>query len=132
VGGGRGRLAARDLGDVRAELPVHLPRCPVRRAAARQPHPRRVLAGITAAVVGVIANLAVYFTVATLFARVVTVERGSLALHVPDVTTLRPVPLVIALLAAVLLFALRQPVLRVLGVCAVLGLAAGLAGLPIA
>jgi chromate transporter len=91
-----------------------------------------VLAGITAAVVGVIANLAVYFTVATLFARVVTVERGPLALHVPDVTTLRPVPLVIALLAAVLLFALRQPVLRVLGVCAVLGLAAGLAGLPIA
>jgi chromate transporter len=91
-----------------------------------------VLAGITAAVVGVIANLAVYFTVATLFARVVTVDRGPLALHVPDVTTLRPVPLVIALLAAVLLFALRQPVLRVLGVCAVLGLAAGLAGLPVA
>jgi chromate transporter len=91
-----------------------------------------VLAGITAAVVGVIANLAVYFTVATLFARVVTVDRGPLALHVPDVTTLRPVPLLIAVLAAVLLFALRQPVLRVLGVCAVLGLAAGLAGLPIA
>jgi chromate transporter len=89
------------------------------------------LAGITAAVVGVIANLAVYFTVATLFSRVVTIDRGPLALHVPDLTSLRPVPLVIGLIAALLLFAARWPVLRVLGVCAVLGLAAGLSGLPV-
>jgi chromate transporter len=42
------------------------------------------------------------------------------------------VPLASGVLAAVLLFAMRWPVLRVLGVCAALGLAAGFAGLPVA
>jgi chromate transporter len=41
------------------------------------------------------------------------------------------VPLAIALVAAVLLFRLRWSVLRTLGVCALLGLLAGLAGLPV-
>ena len=68
----------------------------------------------------------------TLFARTVTVDRGPLALHLPDPASLRPVPLAISVLAAVLLFAVRWPVLRVLGACAVLGLTAGLAGLPVA
>ena len=89
------------------------------------------LAGITAAVVGVIANLALYFAVATLFARTVVVDRGPLMLHLPDPTTLRPVPLGIGIVAAILLFAVRWPVLRVLGVCAALGLTAGLTGLPV-
>ena len=88
------------------------------------------LAGITAAVVGVIANLAVYFALSTLFAHTVRFDGGPLALQVPDPATLRPVPLAVGLVAAVLLFAARWPVLRVLGVCAALGLAAALAGLP--
>jgi chromate transporter len=41
------------------------------------------------------------------------------------------VPLAIALVAAALLFRLRWSVLRTLGVCALLGLAAGLAGAPL-
>jgi chromate transporter len=90
------------------------------------------LTGITAAVVGVIANLGVYFAVHTLFSRTVDVDRGPLHLELPDPATLRPVPLAIALLAAVLLFRLRWSVLRTLGVCALLGLVAGLAGLPVA
>src|SRR4051794_24515681 len=89
------------------------------------------LTGITAAVVGVIANLGVYFAVHTLFSDTVAVDRGPLAFELPDPTTLRPVPLVIALAAAVLLFRVRWSVLRTLGVCAALGLAAGLAGLPV-
>ena len=89
------------------------------------------LTGITAAVVGVIANLGVYFAVHTLFSRTVDVDRGPLHLELPDPATLRPVPLALALLAAVLLFRLRWSVLRTLGVCALLGLVAGLAGLPI-
>jgi chromate transporter len=76
----------------------------------------------------VIANLAVYVAVATLFA---AVHPGPLALLVPDLTTIRPVPLVIAGVAALLILVLRWPMLRTLGVCAVLGLAAGLAGLPV-
>ncbi|WP_369137475.1 chromate efflux transporter [Modestobacter versicolor] len=90
------------------------------------------LTGITAAVVGVIANLGVYFAVHTLFSRTVDVDGGPLSLELPDLGTLRPVPLVIALVAAVLLFRVKWSVLRTLGVCAVLGLVAGLAGLPLA
>ena len=89
------------------------------------------LTGITAAVVGVIANLGVYLAVHTLFSGTVDVDRGPLHLELPDLGTLRPVPLAIAVLAAVLLFRLRWSVLRTLGVCALLGLAAGLAGLPV-
>jgi chromate transporter len=89
------------------------------------------MTGITAAVVGVIANLGIYFAINTLFAATRTVDTGPLALQLPDPTSLRPVPLAIGVLAAVLLFAARWPVLRVLGVAALLGLAAGLAGLPV-
>ena len=53
------------------------------------------------------------------------------SLEVPEAGTLRPVALGIALVAAVLLFRLRWSVLRTLGVCALLGLAAGLAGLAV-
>jgi chromate transporter len=90
------------------------------------------LRGITAAVVGVIANLGVYFAVHTLFSESRNLDRGPLHLELPDVTTLRLVPLVIAVVAAVLLFRVKWSVLRTLGVCAVLGLIAGLARLPIA
>ena len=89
------------------------------------------LRGITAAVVGVIANLGVYFAVHTLFSESRDVDRGPLHLELPDVTTLRLVPLVIAVIAAVLLFRVKWSVLRTLGVCAVLGLVAGLSGLPL-
>ena len=89
------------------------------------------LSGITAAVVGVIANLGVYFAVHTLFSDTVDVDSGPLGFELPDLTTLRPVPLLIALVAAVLLFRIKWSVLRTLGVCALLGLAAGLAGLPV-
>jgi chromate transporter len=89
------------------------------------------LTGITAAVVGVIANLGLYFAVHTLFGGTVTVDRSVLALELPDLTEPRWVAIALAALAAVLLFRVRWSVLRTLGVCAVLGLAAGLAGLPV-
>src|SRR4051794_26520942 len=89
------------------------------------------LSGITAAVVGVIANLGVYFAVHTLFRDTRPVGPPVLALELPDLSTLRPVALGIAVVAAVLIFRFRWSVLRTLGVCAVLGLAAGLAGLPV-
>ncbi|SNS20777.1 chromate transporter [Geodermatophilus saharensis] len=87
------------------------------------------LTGITAAVVGVIASLGLYFAVHTLFSE--TVRLGPLALELPDPSAVRPVAWAVAAVAAVLLFRLRWSVLRTLGVCAVLGLAAGLAGLPV-
>lgn len=87
------------------------------------------LTGITAAVVGVIANLAVYFALHTLFGSSSPVTLGVLSLEVPDVASVQPVAVVIALVAAVLVLRLRWSVLRTLGVCAALGALAGVTGL---
>jgi chromate transporter len=90
------------------------------------------LTGITAAVVGVIANLGLYFAVHTLFSETRDVSWSGMSLELPEPGSLRPVSLGIAVVAAVLIFRLKWSVLRVLGVCAVLGLAAALVGLPVA
>ncbi|MFC6021414.1 chromate efflux transporter [Plantactinospora solaniradicis] len=89
------------------------------------------LTGITAAVVGVIANLGLYFAVHTLFGVSRTLTTGPLHLELPDLTSLRPVPVAIAIIASVLIFALKWSVLRALAVSAALGLAATLIGLPV-
>jgi chromate transporter len=80
------------------------------------------LTGITAAVVGVIANLAVYFAGHTFFAVHRPVELGVLTLSLPDLATLQPAAVVIAVVAGLLVFWRGWSVLRTLGVCAVLGL----------
>ena len=89
------------------------------------------LSGITAAVVGVIANLALYFALHTLFRATQTHHLGLLRLELPDPGTLHPVALVIALAATGMIFKLGWSVLRTLGVCALLGLAAALTTLPV-
>jgi chromate transporter len=84
------------------------------------------LTGIMAAVVGVIANLAIFFAVHTLFREVNPVEWGPVHLQVPEVGTLKPLSLSIALFAGYLLLGRRWSVLRTLGMCALIGLSAGL------
>jgi len=79
------------------------------------------LSAITAAVVGVIANLALYFAVHTLFADVDDQRWGPLRLLVPDLATVSPRAVAIALLGFVLLFVFRRGVLPTLGICAVVG-----------
>ena len=89
------------------------------------------LTGITAAVVGVIANLAVYFALHTLFADTTTVTGLGASFDVPVLGTVRWVSVAITAVAAVLLFKVKWSVLRTLGVCAAVGLVAGLVGLPV-
>jgi len=89
------------------------------------------LNGITASVVGVIANLALYFAVHTLFADAAMLHWGPLHLLVPELGSFRPLALVIGVLAGVMIYRLNWSVLRTLGVCALLGLTAGLVGLPV-
>jgi chromate transporter len=84
------------------------------------------LTGITAAVVGVIANLALFFAVHTLFADVDSASWGPTHLLIPELGTIKPVSLAIGLVAAIVLFRLKWSVLRTLGVCAALGLVAGM------
>jgi chromate transporter len=86
------------------------------------------LTGILAAVVGVIANLAVYFAVHALFASTSTVTVGPASLEVPDLASVRLDAVGIALLAAVLLFRRGWSVLPTLGLCAATGVVLGLAG----
>ncbi|CAA9385734.1 MAG: Chromate transport protein ChrA [uncultured Nocardioidaceae bacterium] len=87
------------------------------------------LTGITAAVVGVIANLAVFFAVHTLFSETREVRTGPISLELPELASVKPVSVAIAVIAAFLLFRLKWSVLRTLGACAALGLLAGVAGL---
>ena len=81
------------------------------------------LTGVTAAVVGVIANLALFFAVHTLFGETRTLEAGPMELLVPVWSSYVWEAFVVAAVALLLAFRLRWSVLRVLGVCAVLGLA---------
>ena len=85
------------------------------------------LTGITAAVVGVIANLALYFALHTLFRETTETTAGPINLELPDVGTIRPLPLGIAIAAGIMVFKLKWSVLRTLAACATLGLVIGLA-----
>jgi chromate transporter len=89
------------------------------------------LTGITAAVVGVIANLALYFTLHTLFAKTTAATWGPVQVELPDVTTLRPLAVGITVAALLMIFRLRWSMLRTLGACALLGLTAALTPLPL-
>jgi chromate transporter len=84
------------------------------------------LTGIMAAVVGVIANLAIYFAIHTLFGDLTNVTWGPVDLEVPDPGSLKPLSLAVAAIAALLLFGAKWSVLRTIGTCALIGLAAGL------
>ena len=80
------------------------------------------LTGVTAAVVGVIANLALYFAVHTLFSETRTVSAGPVEVVAPVWSSYVWESFSIGALAFVLVFGLRWSVLRTLGVCAVAGL----------
>lgn len=89
-------------------------------------HLSAALTGITAAVVGVIANLAVFFSLHTLFDRARSVRWGAVDLDVPVLSSWDPVAFAITAVALFLVLGRRWSTLRTLGVCAVLGLAATL------
>ncbi len=86
------------------------------------------LTGITAAVVGVIANLAVYFALHTLFTRTSRVTGGPFRFELPVLGSLDLTALAITALACALVFWRGWSVLRTLGVCALAGVAAYLVG----
>jgi chromate transporter len=82
------------------------------------------LSAITAAVVGVILNLAVWFALQTLFGSVSEQLVGPLRLYIPQWNTLDWAALGIVIAAFVALFRLRWGMLATLGGCALLGIAA--------
>lgn len=81
------------------------------------------LAAVTAAVVGVIANLTAWFALHVLFAEVGEQRLGPLRLSWPDPASLDWRAVVLTVLAIGLTFGLKWPVLRVLAVSALGGVA---------
>ncbi|HSK75239.1 MAG TPA: chromate efflux transporter [Thermoanaerobaculia bacterium] len=81
------------------------------------------LTGITAAVVGVIFNLAVWFALHTLFGRVDEIHPAGVRLLVPDWETLDPAALVLAIFAFLALFRWKIGMLKTLAASALAGLA---------
>jgi chromate transporter len=79
------------------------------------------LSGITAVVVGVVLNLAVWFSLHALFTSVDEVNIGQLRLLVPDLSTLDPVAALIAVAAFVALFRYRAGMIATLGGAALVG-----------
>lgn len=88
---------------------------------ASRPRLTGALSAITAAVVGVILNLSVWFAVHVLFTRVGTLDLGPVSLLKPDWSTLDLRAVVLAVLAGVLMFYLRWGMVRVLGINALVG-----------
>ncbi|HEU4530504.1 MAG TPA: chromate efflux transporter [Steroidobacteraceae bacterium] len=80
------------------------------------------LAMVTAAVVGVILNLAVWFSLHALFRDVATWRSGVLAVPVLDPASVDVMAALIAMAAAIALLRFKASMLLVLGVCAVAGL----------
>jgi chromate transporter len=85
------------------------------------------LAAVTAAVVGVIANLTAWFALHVLFAAVGETHAGPLRLYTPDWLSFDWRAALLAALACLLVFGAKWSVVRVLGVAALGGLVLGLA-----
>ena len=79
------------------------------------------LAALTAAVVGVIGNLTVWFTLHVLFARVDEARFGVLRLYMPDLASLDWHAAMLTMLSALLIFRFGWSVMRVLGAAAIGG-----------
>ena len=86
------------------------------------PRLKGALAGVTAAVVGVIANLALWFGLRVLFGVILEVPLGPMRLEVPVPASLDPLALLLAVLAGVCLFGMRMGVVQTLGHTALAGL----------
>ena len=91
----------------------------------RAPSLKGGLAAVTAAIVGVIANLALWFALHVLFARVSTLEAGPLRVQWPDLASVDWRAAVIALVALVLIFRLKWGIIATLIATATLGLILG-------
>ena len=94
-----------------------------------QPRLQAALSGIIAAVVGVIANLSLWFAFHVFFATVVPFGAGPLSVALPEIGTFQWVPVAFAFLAAFLVWQRGWSLFLVLGLNAALGLVFHLAGL---
>ena len=81
-----------------------------------------MLSAITAAVVGVILNLAVWFTLHTLFGQVEDIASYGMVLHRPVLATVKWGAVFLSLVAVLAIFAFRIGMVPTLALCSLLGL----------
>ena len=93
-----------------------------------RPRLRGALSGITAAVVGVIANLSLWFALHVFFGTIVQVDMAPLRTVAPDLATVQPMAIGLAGIAAILLLWLRWSLPTVLLISAALSLLASVFG----
>jgi chromate transporter len=89
---------------------------------------RGALAGITAAVVGVVLNLAIWFSLHTLFARVGEQRFGPVVLQTPEWSTLDAAAAAIACVAAIATLRFHVNMLALIAACAAVGVLWRLSG----
>lgn len=87
------------------------------------------LSAITAAVVGVILNLALWFAIHAVFRTTVAVGAGPVAFDAPVLASIDPWAAALTLFALVAVFRLKLGLFTVLALCAAAGMALRLAGL---
>jgi chromate transporter len=80
------------------------------------------LAAITASVVGVVGNLAVWFALQVMFREHMALQAGPVSISTPVFSSIDLAALALALLAAICLFRLKRGVLLTLGITAAAGL----------
>ena len=80
------------------------------------------LAAVTAAVVGVILNLTIWFALHVLFSRVVEMRYGPLRAYVPDLATLDWKAGMLAVIAAMLMLRMHRGLVETVAVMAALGI----------
>ncbi len=90
------------------------------------PRVSAALGAITAAVVGVIANLSIWFALHILFANVNQRDIGFIHFALPQWSSINFIAVAIAVLAGILLLKLHWGLFKVLGICAALGIVASL------
>ena len=93
---------------------------------SNQPRLRGALKAITAAVVGVILNLSIWFALHVLFAEVTRRGWGPLALWSPTLSSVKWRAVVLFALSCVLAFQLHWGIIRILGASSLLGIALGI------
>ncbi len=86
-----------------------------------QPRLKGALSAITAAVVGVILNLSIWFALHVFFGAVMRKDFGPLHVWVPDLASVDLAAIALACISAVFLLRLKWNLLAVLGLSAVLG-----------
>ncbi|WP_284179773.1 chromate efflux transporter [Rhabdaerophilum sp. SD176] len=80
------------------------------------------LSAVTAAVVGVILNLAIWFGLHTLFGKVATLRAGPLDMPWPEAASLDPAAAFVSLVAMLALFRFRLGMIPTLALCGAIGL----------